>query len=126
MNTGKRIKERRKAIGLSADKLGEMIGKNRATVYRYESGDIENFPLTVIEPLADALMTSPAYLMGWTDDPLAQYETPVQSNGRTDKNEELIRLFSSLPDEMQDRILALLQSLSKDRQDSPSPQETEP
>lgn len=69
MLTGKRIKERRIALGLSADQLGDMVGKNRATIYRYESSDIENFPLSVITLLASALNTSAAFLMGWTDDP---------------------------------------------------------
>ena len=44
-----------------------MLNKNRATIYRYENGDIENMPIDVLEPLAKALNTTPAYLMGWTD-----------------------------------------------------------
>lgn len=62
---GKRIKERRLKIGLSVDELAEKLGKNRATLYRYENGDIENLPLNILEPLAQALNTTPAYLMGW-------------------------------------------------------------
>lgn len=65
MNVGERIKNRRKQLKFSADKLGEMIGKNRATIYRYESNDIENMPYDVIGPLAEALNVSPAYIMGW-------------------------------------------------------------
>ena len=65
MTVGKRIKLRRKELGMSADKLGELIGKNRATVFRYENGDIERMPIDIIEPIAEALMTTPAYLMGW-------------------------------------------------------------
>ena len=79
MLTGKRIKERRMALGLSADQLGEMIGKNRATVYRYESNEIENFPLPVITLLASALNTSPAYLMGWTDSPINPSDPAAKS-----------------------------------------------
>lgn len=69
MSIGDRIKNRRKAIGLSVDQLADKIGKNRATVYRYESKDIEKFPIDILEPLAEALATTPAYLMGWVDDP---------------------------------------------------------
>lgn len=65
MNIGKRIKERRKEIGLSVEEVSEKLNKNRATVYRYESNDIENLPLNVLEPLAKVLNTTPAYLMGW-------------------------------------------------------------
>ena len=68
MNTGERIKARRKELGLSADELAAKLGKNRATVYRYESNDIENLPAKVLGLLSEALETTPGYLMGWTDD----------------------------------------------------------
>lgn len=67
MTVGERIKRRRKQLKMSADKLGELIGKNRATVYRYENNEIENMPYEVIMPLAKALNVSPSYLMGWED-----------------------------------------------------------
>lgn len=67
MTVGERIRQRRKQLGLSADSLAEKLGKNRATVYRYESDEIENLPLNILEPLARALGVSPAYLMGWED-----------------------------------------------------------
>ena len=66
MNTGDRIKQRRIELGLTADDLAQKIGKSRATIYRYENGDIENMPTPILEPLAKALDTTPADLMGWT------------------------------------------------------------
>jgi Predicted transcriptional regulators len=69
MSIGDRIKQRRIDLELTADDLAHRVGKSRATIYRYENGDIENMPTTVLEPLADALYTTPAYLMGWTNDP---------------------------------------------------------
>lgn len=69
MTVGERIKKRRVSLGLSVDEVADTLGKNRATVYRYESNDIENLPAKVLAPLAEALKTTPAYLMGWTDDP---------------------------------------------------------
>ena len=65
MSIGSRIQEFRKKQGLSVDELANRLGKNRATIYRYESDDIENFPAPVLEPLAKALQTTPAVLMGW-------------------------------------------------------------
>ena len=67
MRIGERIKQRRLELGYTADMLAKMLNKNRATIYRYESGDIENMPIDVLEPLAKALNTTPAYLMGWND-----------------------------------------------------------
>ena len=67
MTIGDRIKARRVQIGLTVDQVADRIGKNRATVYRYESNDIEKFPLDILPPLAEVLNTTPAYLMGWSD-----------------------------------------------------------
>ena len=59
MNVGEKIKKRRKELGLSADQLAEKLGKDRSTIYRYESKEIEKLPIDIIEPLADALLVSP-------------------------------------------------------------------
>ena len=68
MTIGERIKQRRIELGLSVDEVAEKLGKNRATVYRYESNEIENLPVGTLEPLAKILETTPAQLMGWDDD----------------------------------------------------------
>ena len=67
MTIGGRIKQKRLEAGLTVDELAYRLGKNRATVYRYENGDIENFPTTALEPIATILNTTPAYLMGVED-----------------------------------------------------------
>ena len=67
MKFGERIKQRRMELHMSAGELASLIGKNRATIYRYESGDIDNIPLDVLDPLAEALDLMPEYLLGWTD-----------------------------------------------------------
>lgn len=75
MTVGDRIKFRRNQLHLSADEVAKAIGKDRSTIYRYESHDIEDLPVSVIKPLAKALKTSPAYLMGWDDTPISPDET---------------------------------------------------
>ena len=68
MTIGERIRQRRLELGLTADDVAAALGKNRATVYRYESNSIEKLPTTVLEPLAEVLGTTPAHLMGWDED----------------------------------------------------------
>lgn len=70
---------------MTIDQLAAKLGKNRTTVYRYENGDIENLPLDILNPLAEALDTTPAYLMGWETDELL-------STRISDGNEESIYL----------------------------------
>lgn len=74
MTIGERIKKRRLELGLSADDVAGKLGKNRSTVFRYESSDIEKLPTVVLEKLAGVLCTTPAYLMGWEEVPP---ETPI-------------------------------------------------
>ena len=68
MTVGNRIKQRREELGISVIELAERLHKNRATVYRYESDEIEKLPTSILEPLSKALRVTPAYLMGWEDD----------------------------------------------------------
>ena len=94
MNIGQRIKERRLELGLSVDDIAAKIGKNRATVYRYESNEIEDLPTSVLEPLAKALSTTPSYLMGWNNN---QKSVSNNSKNKTedipdDEDESLIIL----------------------------------
>ena len=65
MTTGERIKSRRTELGMTVEELAGKLKKNRATVYRYESDAIENMSVTVLQPIAEALDTTPAWLMGW-------------------------------------------------------------
>lgn len=67
MNMGDKIKYRRKQLKITADQLGDMIGKNRATIYRYEKNEIEDMPYTIVTKLSKALNLSPSYLMGWDE-----------------------------------------------------------
>ncbi len=67
MNIGQRIKLRRTELNLSVDDIADALRKDRSTVYRYESNEIEKLPTTILEPLAKVLRTTPAHLMGWEE-----------------------------------------------------------
>ena len=75
MTIGQKIKERRKSLGMSAEELGYLIGKNPATISRYEKGDIEKLPSTILGPLAKALKCSAGELIAGAD---TETPTPTQ------------------------------------------------
>ena len=79
MSVGENIKNRRKELGLNVEELAKAIGKNKATVYRYENGDIESLPVDVLEPLAQVLKVTPADLMGWED---SEYKLDLIAMGK--------------------------------------------
>lgn len=76
MTTGERMKQRRKEIGFSAEKVAERLGVSPATIYRYEKGDIEKVPVDSLSELAKILQTTPAYLMGWEEQPTPATHIP--------------------------------------------------
>lgn len=71
MTIGERIKQRRLELGLSLDDIAHRLNKSRTTIYRYETSAISDMPSSVIMPLAVALETSPAQLMGWEEKELS-------------------------------------------------------
>ena len=116
MSIGRRIKDRRKTIGMSADRLGELLGKDRSTIYRYEKGDIENLPLDILQPIAQALNTTPQYLMGWREDD--KKNTPSAEPKLTEGEKMLLDLFRQIPEAQQQVFLEMgrvyANSLKKD------------
>ena len=67
MCTIKRMKDRRLQLGLSAETMAEKIDVARSTYFRYENGDIEKLPVSLLPKIASALSTTPEYLAGWED-----------------------------------------------------------
>ena len=115
MTVGERIKERRKAMGMSADKLGELLGKDRSTIYRYEKGDIENLPLDILEPIAAALQTTPQYLMGWER---VEKKNDILSDIILKMNEDaelltMVEALSNLGFEQREAVKSVLNAFSK-------------
>ena len=103
MEVYERIKARRKELGLSADDVAEALGVSRATVYRYESADIEKLPTTIIEPLAKVLKCSIAYLMGWEEN-----SNTYNSFQVSDLEKEIILKFRQLTNGERDMFLRSL------------------
>ena len=101
---------------MSVDEVAEKIDRNRATVYRYENSDIEDIPTGVLETLSKVLSTTPAQLMGWSEElsdrdkkDIAQtMERFIQQLG--DPNEALMFDGEPLDDESRDLLLKSLEN----------------
>lgn len=78
MTVAERIKARRKELHMSAEDVAALIGVSPSTVYRYESSEIVNMGIDKLEPIAKALRTTSAYLMGWTES--SSIHEPVPDN----------------------------------------------
>ena len=66
MNTndiGKKIRERRKELGMTLDELARAVGVSKQTIFRYEDRTIENIPIDKLHKIAGKLNVSIAYLL---------------------------------------------------------------
>lgn len=68
MTIGEKIKLLREEAKLSQGELAEKANTTKQNIYKYEKGIITNIPSDRIELIANALSTTPAYLMGWNDE----------------------------------------------------------
>ena len=53
---------------MTLEEVGNIVGVSKSTVLKWENGDIANMRRDKIALLAKALRTTPAYLMGWSDE----------------------------------------------------------
>ena len=70
---GERVKERRTELNLTMPELGKRIGVNKSTIQRYEADGVDPKRTMVINGLAEALLTTPEWLTGLSDD--KEYDT---------------------------------------------------
>lgn len=67
-----RIKKLRQAAGMTQGELGDILGVNKATVQKYESGQIQNLKTSHIKKLCATFKKRPHYFIF---DNLEKYET---------------------------------------------------
>jgi transcriptional regulator with XRE-family HTH domain len=110
MDTGFKLKNLRLSQGLTLEEVGNAVGVGKSTVRKWETGDIANMRRDKIAKLANALHTSPAYIMGWTDDPNPVIEKPAPI-AESELDNALIKMLVSLtPSELM-QVDAFVQGL---------------
>ena len=107
---GNRIFVMRKQLGLTQEELAKMMGyKSKSTINKIEMG-INDIPQSKIVLFAKVLGTTPAYLMGWDENP----KTEGKKNVPQDKSElsegerMLLELFNQVPEDQQELVLQMI------------------
>lgn len=114
---GDRIKERREYLKMSQDDLAKKLGyKSRSSINKIER-DASGLPQSKIVAIANALNTTPAYIMGWeSDKPETSKKidaaTDVLIRMETDKlYSELVLTLYKMDDDRLSAVKAMLDSL---------------
>lgn len=98
-----RIRELRKANGLTLLQVAERLGVTESTVQRYESGNIKNLKYETMVELAELFGVAPSYLMGWTSEDSTKTDRELMS---------LVELFHKLNEAGRIEALTRLQEMT--------------
>lgn len=110
MNIGEKIKQRRKELNMSADDLALALNKNRATIFRYEKGDIEKMSVTILPTLAKVLNVSIGYLLGLEEKELNDADIKAQTRSSLGKKIKKARKAKGLTQEELGNLLGIQKS----------------
>ncbi len=105
---GERVKERRTELNLTMPELGKRIGVNKSTIQRYEANGVDPTRTMIINGLAEALLTTPEWLTGLSEDKeydskticerdiqthIARYLESVTTAVQTEPHQQLLTTF---------------------------------
>lgn len=102
-----RIRDLRIKNGMSQDDLAKAIGyKDRSMITKIEAGKVDLSQRKIVA-FANALRTTPGYLMGWESDPI-MHEPTLIYNASDDNKSNLISTLSDKARQMSDEDIELL------------------
>lgn len=96
MNIGNIIYNRRKELGLTLEEVGDVVGVNKSTVKKWESGDISNMRRDKIALLAKALKINPVDLVNGSETELSDEDTELAEYLEELKNRSELRMLFKL------------------------------
>lgn len=110
MTIGQRIKIRREELNMSQDDLAKKVGyKSRSSINKIEL-DLYSLKQSKIKAIADALETTPSYIMGWDEE--AEEAEKAAPSEEDSLNAEIIKLFMGLTADQKKEALNYLRYLS--------------
>ena len=117
MDLATRVKTRREQLGLTQDELAKRMGyKSRVSINKIENG--RPVSQKIIVRLAEALGTTPPYLMGWTNDveeeSIVAKPTTKQDDGLTESQRKLIEFAKTVPEDRAAWILSVMKKILED------------
>lgn len=102
MTIGERIKNLRLKNDYTLDEIADKLGTSRQTIFKYENNIVTNIPSDKIEKLALIFNVSPAYIMGWENSQLGDYEENIEY---LKDQPELLELYKEIVENDQLAIL---------------------
>jgi transcriptional regulator with XRE-family HTH domain len=113
-SVGDRIRTRRKELNITQDALAQMTGyTSRSSINKIEKGLVD-IPQSKITEIADALLVTPAYLMGWEDD---NSPAPDQLFGFTEQltedEKKWLDLYRNATEDVREKMVFIVESIAE-------------
>lgn len=96
MTIHEKIRRLRLAKNMTLEDVGKIVGVGKSTVRKWESGEIANMRRDKIAKLANALGTTPSYLMGWCENEEPTMDEPAFSVSHHEK--QLLLAYRAKPE----------------------------
>ena len=104
MEIGERIKKRREELGMSQLELAEAAGYSSRTAISKIENNANGMTQSKLAAVANALRTTPAYLMGWE-------ESEVPAEDTSDIDREFVKLLSDMSEQDKEWLLNVIKSV---------------
>ena len=107
MEINKKIYDRRKELGLSLDAVSKIVGVNKTTILKWESGQIGSIKQSKIELLAKALKVPPSYLI-FPEETLTESilnDSIIKKESKSSLDSAISSVCSSLSEEKKTLVL---------------------
>ena len=107
MSTADRIKEARKAAGLTQKELASKLGVKHSAVSKYEQGRVVNLKRETIANIAAVLNVKPSWLMCMDD---STKKTTIELS---EKELAIIDMFRAMNEEGQEKVYDYIRDLTE-------------
>ena len=109
---GENILNMRKRLGWTQEELAKRMGyKSKSTINKIELG-INDIPQSKIVKFADVLGTTPAYLMGWSENENQETQSPDKQE-LTEGEKLVLELYDALSKEKKEALINMARLLSE-------------
>lgn len=110
MSKGDRIRNLRRAKGITQIEMARLLSTTKQTISKYENGIVTNIPSDRVEALAKILETTPEYILGWEEEKPITYTY----DGLSENQKKLIDFARTVPEDKAAMILKVIQSIVED------------
>lgn len=113
MSKGERIRDLRKAKGITQSEMAKLLHTTKQTISKYEKDIVTNIPTDRLEEMARIFDTTPDYIMGWNHAPIIKVkkEPANTDDGLTESQRKLIEFAKTLDEVQAGKVLQLMQSI---------------